>query len=599
MNCLVSRHFPPALFRLGAGLILAAALAQTPARDARDTFPPEWDRPPGPGEPPPGFGSPPGFAPGDFGPPIGPPPGFGPWAGPRGFGPGGMNQERKLVAQFDRDGDGRLNQDERQAAREFLRQEGAGRQARGPGFRRGSFGPEDANREPPRPGRRLTPADVPSYPDRPIYDPEVIRTFFLEFENADWEQELADFNNTDVEVPARVTVDGRTYADVGVHFRGATSFMFVPTGRKRSLNLSFDFVHRDQHLGGYRTFNLLNGHQDPSLLLVMLYLEVARAYHPAPKACFVRVVINGECWGLYTSVQQFNKDFIRDHFGATGGARWKVPGSPQTRAGLEYHGEDEAPYRRLYELKTRDTPEVWTALIRFCRVLNQTPVAELPAAIEPLLDVDGALRFLAVENALINNDGYWVRSSDYNLYLDKAGRFHLVPHDINETFTLARGPGFGRMGGPPGQRGPGVGPGRGGGVELDPLVAVNDPAKPLLSRLLAVPEYRTRYLGYVRDIAETWLDWDGKLGALARRYHELIAEDVKADTRKLYSTEAFLRSLEGGSVADASASDAPPRRGFGPGGGGGDKISLREFAQRRRAYLLDHPAIRALPAAGQ
>ena len=36
---------------------------------------------------------------------------------------------------------------------------------------------------------------------------ESLRTIFLQFENADWEQELAAFNNTDVEVPA--TVDRR------------------------------------------------------------------------------------------------------------------------------------------------------------------------------------------------------------------------------------------------------------------------------------------------------------------------------------------------------------------------------------------------------
>jgi hypothetical protein len=499
---------------------------------------------------------------------------------------------RKIAAQFDRDGDGRLNRQERQAAREWLKTQGGGRRLGGPGGPRGRFGPDGEMAEPPQPGRRLTPAEVPAYPDAPVYDPFTLRTFFLEFESADWEQELADFNNTDVEVPATVIVDGKTYRDVGVHFRGATSFMFVPAGRKRPLNLSFDFVHPDQNLGGYRTFNLLNAHEDPSFLRAVLYLEIARDYLPAARANFVRVVINGECWGIYVNVQQFNKDSVRDWFGTSKGARWKVPGSPQTRAGLEYLGEDEAPYRRLYQLKTRDTPEVWADLIRLCRTLNRTEPDALPGALEPLLAVDEVLRFLAVEVVLINNDGYWIRSSDYNLYQDKSGRFHVLPHDINETFSGAGGPGFGGPGGRGGWRGGPAGPGggpRGGGLELDPLVGLNDETKPLRSRLLAVPEYRARYLGYVRDIAEKWLDW-GRLGPLARRYHELIAEDVKADTRKLFSTEAFLRSLEGGGGGpEASGSEpAPPR--FGPGR---EKIPLREFAEKRRAYLLNHPEVKA------
>ena len=93
-------------------------------------------------------------------------------------------------------------------------------------------------------GPRLTPEEVRIFRDEPLYDTGVLRTLFLEFENADWEKELADFYNTDVEVPAALTVDGRAYRDVGVHFRGMSSFAFVPEGSKRSLNLSIDFVRR-------------------------------------------------------------------------------------------------------------------------------------------------------------------------------------------------------------------------------------------------------------------------------------------------------------------------------------------------------------------
>ncbi|MBE0544279.1 MAG: CotH kinase family protein, partial [Verrucomicrobia bacterium] len=376
-----------------------------------------------------------GFPPGR-GPGIDGPPSFG---GSGGFGPGGMFQETKLVKQFDKDGDKRLNNEERKAAREYLSNERTNRGPGGPGGRRGGFGPRGETQEPAQPGQKLSPADVKSFPDAPAYDMKTLRTFFLEFENEDWEQELADFNNTDVEVPAKLTVDGKVYQDVGVHFRGASSLMMVPEGRKRSLNLSLDWVHEKQSLGGYRTFNLLNSHGDPTMLRTVLSHHISREYIPAPKANFVRVVINGEDWGVYASAQQFNKDFINDWYGTTKGARWKVPGSPQGRAGLEYLGDDPAPYKRLYEIKTKDNPEVWADLIKLCRVLNQTPLDRLEKALEPLLDVDGVLKFLALENVLVNNDGYWVRASDYSLYQDTKGRFHLFPHDANETFSAGGG----------------------------------------------------------------------------------------------------------------------------------------------------------------
>ena len=537
----------------------------------------------------------------DARPPFDGPPPFGPGDGGPG-GPGGMMREEiKLVPQFDKDGDKRLNAAERKAAREFVQKEKAeGRGRRRPGGRPGGPGGRpDENQEPPRPGPKVAPSQVKSFPDTSLYDPGTLRTFFLEFENADWEKELADFHGTDVEIPAKLTVDGRVYADVGVHFRGASSFMMVGEGRKRSLNLSLDFVHEKQRLGGYRTLNLLNSHEDPTFLRPVLYSQIAREYIPAPRANFARVVINGESWGVYVNVEQFNKDFLQEEFGTTKGARWKVPGSPQAKGGLAYTGDEVESYKRNYELKSKDDPKAWADLINLCRVLNQTAPDKLEQALEPLLDIDGALKFLALENALINNDGYWIRSSDYSLYEDVKGRFHVLPHDVNETFMLPGGPGFG---GGPGRRGrPGGaansddtrGPGpnqspRVNGVELDPLIAANDASKPLLSKLLAVPSLRTRYLGYVRDIAERWLDWK-KLGPVARQHHALIAADVKADTRKLESTDAFMKGV---------TEDIPAAGNSGGPGGGRPTISLKSFAEKRRAFLLSHPVVKVakLPA---
>lgn len=719
--------------RTTSALILGSALLAL--GQAPDTPPPpEGDRPSAGEAPPPGgpddFGGPPPLGPGGFG-PGGP-------GGPGGF--GGAMPETALVKQFDQNADGWLNRDERQAAREFVaqQQQEGGRRFGGPGGRRGGFGP-GGMRDPqatPQPGAKLTPADVKSFPDAPLYAPDVIRTLFLEFENADWEKELADFKNTDVEVPAKLTVDGKTYSEVGVSFRGMSSFMMVGEGQKRSLMLTMDLVHEKQQLAGHRKIKLLNSHGDPSFLHTVLSLEAARDYLPAPQANFMRVVINGESWGLFVNQQHFTKEFVKESFGSTKGARWKVPGSPNGRAGLEYLGDEAAPYQRLFEIKSKDDPESWAALANLCKVLNQTPSDQLETTLAPLLDIEGVLKFLAWENVFANGDGYYTRASDYSLYREPGGRFHVIPYDANETFNSGGGPGGpggpggrgGRGGGmgpggfgpgmflapqlieqadqnadgklardefsalaeewqnrldpdhtgkltqeqfvaklsellpmpqgpggfgppgaerrPGGQPGPGgfgpamfMGPGLfaafdgdqdgtvsrvelkdtfarwftewdtaksgaldeetlrlglntalpqpsfggpggpgggrrgggrggpgfgGGGVNLDPLVAANDSGKPLLSKLLAVPALRARYLGDVRDLAERWLDWN-RLGPVATQYHTLIADDVKADTRKLDSTEAFLSSLTGG---------------------------LKAFADQRRAFLLNLPAVK-------
>src|SRR5205085_1468946 len=211
---------------------------------------------------------------------------------------------------------------------------------------------------------KLAPSDVKSYPEAGLYDPTILRTIFINFESADWEKEMAAFKNTDVEMPAKVIVDGKTYSDVGVHFRGMSSFMMVGEGRKRSLNLSLDFVHKDQQIGGYRALNLLNSHEDPTFLRTVLSYQIAREYIPAPKANFARVVINGESWGVYVNAEQFNKDFVKEWFGTTKGARWKVRGSPGGRGSLNYVGDDPAVYKSIYTIKTKDEPKRWADLMR-------------------------------------------------------------------------------------------------------------------------------------------------------------------------------------------------------------------------------------------
>ena len=65
-------------------------------------------------------------------------------------------------------------------------------------------------------------------------------------------------------------------------------------------------------------------------------------------------------------------------------------------------------------------------------MFNRDGGRQLAAALAPMFDVDGALRFLALEMVLVNNDGYWARASDYSLYLDETGRVHVLPHDVNE-----------------------------------------------------------------------------------------------------------------------------------------------------------------------
>jgi hypothetical protein len=439
-----------------------------------------------------------------------------------------MAGAQSLRARFDKDGDKKLNAAERKAAMSAVGRSPFGRRS----VRTG-------------PGARVSPASVANVPANvPFYNMGTLRTLFFQFEDDNWESQLMAFKETDIEIPATLIVDGKTYKDVGVQFRGNSSFSMVPEGLKHSFNVSIDAFVKDQSLLGFNSLNLLNAHSDPSFLQSVLFLQAARDFIPAARANWVRVVINGENWGIYPNVEQVNKTFLREWYKTDVGTRWKAPGSPHGRAGLEYWGDDPAAYKRTYEIKTKDDPKAWDALIALTRVLNTTPPDKLEAALSRILDIDGVLRFLALDVTLSNNDGYWIRGSDYNIYLDPGGKFHIIPNDINETYG-GTAPGFPMNGGPTGP---------------DPLVGLNDATKPLRSKLLAVPALRAKYLAYTREIASKWLDWK-TLEPLATRYQALIAADVKADVRKLDSFGAF----EGGLA------------------------ELKTYADRRRQLILSYP----------
>jgi len=119
---------------------------------------------------------------------------------------------------------------------------------------------------------------------------------------------------------------------------------------------------------------------------------------------------------------------------------------------------------------------------------------------------------------------------------------------------------------------------RGGSVDLDPLVGLDDNTKPLRSKLLAVPALRARYLSYVRTVAQQWLDWN-KLAPLVEQRKALIEKEVAADTRKLESYPAFQAALATDPQPNASSNEGRPA------------LSLRQFVEQRQKYLLGRPDV--------
>ncbi|MBL8897197.1 MAG: CotH kinase family protein, partial [Planctomycetes bacterium] len=359
----------------------------------------------------------------------------------------------------------------------------------------------------------LATAQVPDF-----YAESAYRSIYLQFNQANYWAQLEANYVSEVEIPADMTVDGIVYPSVAVRFRGNTSYTWLPAGsQKKSFNIRTDVFVPGQDLYGYDHINLNNGFHDPTFLREFATYWVMRRHGPAPKCNFVKLYLNGQYWGVYINVQQPNKDWAKDWFRSNDGNRYR--GFPTTgsfsngRCALTWLGATVANYLAAYQAKQGDG----TDLMQLCNVLNNTPSAQLQAALPAWFNVDQFYRYASVMNIMTQDDSYIGSGKDHFLYRDEAhGDFHMFPFDLNEALA--------------------------GSTSMNPWLNTTATSKPAFSKTLIFPDWRERYDAHYRNILETSFSWS-VLGPVLQQYHAMIAADVAADTKKIYSTAAFTQNL--------------------------------------------------------
>jgi len=385
-----------------------------------------------------------------------------------------------------------------------------------------------------------------------FYDEVAMPVLKLQFSQANWYSLLQTNYQSKTNLAATLTVNGVVYEGVGVRFRGNTSYQMTQNSQKKSFNIKIDYTIADQKLMGYKTLNLLNCMNDATFMREVLYSNVCRRQIPSAKANFVRLEINGQNWGVYANLQQLNAEFLEDWFPSNDGTLWRgdgmmgggvivapggggggggvvpvrrspgeisvaeMPGGGGMTSGvaaLTWLGTNATSYQTAYELKSSHQADPWASLIHTCDVLNNTPLAELPEEIESVLNVDRALWVCALEIVFQDDDGYVnKRGSDYCLYYEpETGRMHLIQYDGNECMQTGQWSLFYRA---------------------------EDATVPVMCRLMAIPQYRQRYLAHVRTILDSFFTED-RLFAKIDAYQALIEGEVKADPKKLYTSQAF------------------------------------------------------------
>lgn len=194
--------------------------------------------------------------------------------------------------------------------------------------------------------------------------------------------------------------------DAQVRLRGNPEF-WSPED-KIQLQVSFNEVDPEGRFLGLRKVLFDAATYNRHMLRDRLALSIMRDMGiTAPCANNARVDINGEYYGIFTSVEKLDKEFLQRTFEDPDGDLWK-------RAGWELStNEETANDGRISLVRTADSL----------------------AEVEELIDLEQALRVYAAEAILPDSDGMWAGGLNYYFYDDPLrGKFVMLPWDLDNTF---------------------------------------------------------------------------------------------------------------------------------------------------------------------
>ena len=316
-----------------------------------------------------------------------------------------------------------------------------------------------------------------------------------------------------------------TYDSVGVRYKGNSSYRANQI--KNPLNIKLDYVIDGQELGDYGTLKLANAYNDPSFVRETLSYEIAREYMPASLANYIKVYINGTYIGLYTSVQDVDKHFLRSNYYSSDNPFFKgelVNDTPQNIVTVwGYLGVDSATYTNYYEIESDNG---WKDLINFLDVLNNDT-----ESVEDVLNVDRHLWMLAFDNLLVNLDAPINFAHNYYLYQDDAGKFNPIVWDFNESFGV-----FSSLIG-------GAQLNISGLQKLDPYLNSTNSNYPIISKILSNPTYKKMYVAHMKTIMADYFENDF-YRTRAVEIQDIIKVEVQSDPNKFYTYSNFINNVD-------------------------------------------------------
>ena len=238
----------------------------------------------------------------------------------------------------------------------------------------------------------------------------------------------ADTDEDPIWVAVTVGYDGLEWTEVGMRYKGNSSLRSAYQAGidKLAFRLDFDQYEQahpeldDQRFFGFKKMTFSNGFNDPSLLRDKLAADIFRdSGVPAARGAFARIyadVGDGPVYfGLYTMIEDPSNRLLDSQFEDDSGNLYKPDGTGASWS--SFVASD-------FEKKTNEEAADWSDIESAIAALHadRSDAATWRAGLEASFDVDGFLRWLAHNQAMVNWDTYGWMTHNYYLYADPEPR---------------------------------------------------------------------------------------------------------------------------------------------------------------------------------
>ncbi|MHA7965894.1 CotH kinase family protein [Paenibacillus sp. CAU 1782] len=431
-------------------------------------------------------------------------------------------------------------------------------------------------------------------------DKTEMMTFEISVDETEW-QAMLDNAAAEEYIPADIKINGTTIKNVGIRPKGNSSLSSIvrdDTTDRYSFKIKFDEYVDGQTWLGLDKIVLNNNFSDATSLKeylsydIMTYIGV-----DAPLFAFADISLNGETWGFYLAVEDLDSGYLERVYndegelykpesdmdaGGMGGGQMpggengeppmpgdasgnqSMPdaangdrpmpdgGNKEDLAPADAGGDQTMPVQQNRNGRgmrgmadngvslqyTDDEIDSYSAI--FDNSKTKTDEADQQRVIEALknlsegneletyVDVDAVLRYFAAHTVVVNLDSY-VSNMGHNYYLyENDGQISILPWDYNLAFG-------------------GFQSGSASDVvnfPIDtPVSGINLEDRPLLAKLLEVPEYLETYHQYLQEIVDGYFA-NGKFEQTVNNLSSMISEYVKNDPSAFYSYDEFSAGIE-------------------------------------------------------